>query len=243
MPSIKSLSLLFLLSLAISCLSAESVQLPTQAAKIFLEWLSVSNNGDRNAMAAFIAKTGWKRDLDAEMAVREDSGGQDVVEVVDSAPQTFVAKTRNRKDSLELMVKLVVSTDARPHILILGQYEIPPGTTYQRYPLSAGIRQHVVDETRKALTETYVDAPLGQRMAAAIERNNKNGRYSQLQEGELLAEAITDDLHAISHDLHLNLYFYLFPQPKTEISNAEAMGSQRWMSGASKGSRDIARPA
>jgi hypothetical protein len=228
MRFVKSLAAVFLLTLVTSCLSAESARLPdTQAGKVFSEWLSVSNSGDRNAMAAFIAKTSWKRDLDAEMAAREDSGGQDVVEILDSAPQTLVAKTRNRKDSTELMVKLIVSTDEHPHVLIFGQYEIPSGSTYGSYPITADIRQHVIEETRKALTETYVDATIGQRMAVAIERNNKSGRYNQAQEGELLAEAITNDLHAISRDPHLNLYFYLFPQPQPNTNVAASEDSVR----------------
>jgi C-terminal processing protease CtpA/Prc len=52
---------------------------------------------------------------------------------------------------------------------------------------------------------------VGERIAKTIVEKAKAGAYDRYKAAELLAEALNDELHAVSHDRHLNVMFYSVP--------------------------------
>ena len=200
--------------LAVATVRANEVQTPsTSAGRVFNEWLAIANHPDREAMASFIRKYQWSMELDQEMGALTQDGGYDLVAVEQSKPDVFVARVRSRTDGAQLLAKIVVSGTPSIKMLFLGLYDDPGGTPYQPYSLDATSNRAVVSAVLKSVSDMYVDREVGERLSNMLATKLKAGAYDKFSEGELLAQAVNDDLHQVSHDLHLNVLFYLVPQP------------------------------
>lgn len=83
--------------------------------------------------------------------------------------------------------------------------------------VDAAARAAVVDKAAGLLRERYVFPEIGAQAAAKIEGELAAGRYDGLSDGPALAARLSDDLRAVAHDAHLNVFARGGPQPGDEL--------------------------
>jgi Peptidase family S41 len=191
--------------------AAEASIPTTPAGHIFSDWLSIANDHDREAMAAFIKKYSWPMDIDQEMAVLQQHGGYSTVAVEQSELEALAVRVKTLSDGAEFIFKLDISKSQPRKILLFGPYEAPRGTSFVPYKIDAKTNRSLVTKIASAIRDTYFDRAAGERIAKSIIEKAKSGAYDQYVAAEILAEAVNEYLHDISHDQHLNVLFYLVP--------------------------------
>jgi C-terminal processing protease CtpA/Prc len=72
----------------------------------------------------------------------------------------------------------------------------------QLFPL-----HEIIEELIKQLGEKYVFPEKVQEIAASLRQHLEQGIYDDVRDGELLAQMITEQLRAVSHDKHLRLIY------------------------------------
>ena len=82
-----------------------------------------------------------------------------------------------------------------------------PGENPVHVTLDAALRKRVIDEIESGLTEYYVDASVAAKMKEALDAHAGAGDYTGISDGNEVAEKLTGDLRAISHDGHLRVDF------------------------------------
>ncbi len=92
--------------------------------------------------------------------------------------------------------------------------------------LDAAARAKAIETAAAALDTQYVFPDVGAKMAAKLRERHKAGAYAAIASGQKLAETLTADLQAISHDLHLRVMFSpeklpLHPQKPTAAEEAK----------------------
>jgi hypothetical protein len=187
---------------------------PTRAGQVFGEWLFVANHLSRESMAAFIHKYQWAINIDQEMMIEPDRG-YEIVSIELNKPDTLVMRVKSHADGSPLMAKIVVTGTSGTKIVFLGLYDNPENLPFQPVQLDAKSNRNIVGAIGQAVAEKYFDRDAGDRMAKSLAGKVNAGKYDDYREGELLSEAVNDELHGISHDLHLNANFYLVPQPSS----------------------------
>ncbi len=73
----------------------------------------------------------------------------------------------------------------------------------------------------QTLKDSYVDLPLAQQMADALDLHKKQGAYDAISDGDAFAGQLTKDLQAISHDKHLRVDFNPFKMPQRTAPTPE----------------------
>lgn len=74
-------------------------------------------------------------------------------------------------------------------------------------------RAEVVAQLSAKLRAAYVFPEIGERMAEYITGRLEDGVYADIADGETLADQLTEDMHEISHDLHLRVRYSAAPRP------------------------------
>lgn len=72
----------------------------------------------------------------------------------------------------------------------------------QTFPL-----QEIIAELIRQLDEKYVFPEIAQAIAVDLRQQLQQGTYDEIDEGKLLAQAISEHLLAVSHDRHLRLFY------------------------------------
>lgn len=70
-------------------------------------------------------------------------------------------------------------------------------------PISAELRQATVESVARALCDVYVYPEVGRRMADTLLQREARGAYSDLTKAGAIADKLTEDAVAVSHDLHV----------------------------------------
>src|SRR2546426_460794 len=73
--------------------------------------------------------------------------------------------------------------------------------------LDAAARAEVIDGALKALNEAYVFPEVAQKMEQAIRARQQRKEYDSITSARQFAQALTDHLRDVSHDLHLSVTF------------------------------------
>src|SRR5262245_16539640 len=76
----------------------------------------------------------------------------------------------------------------------------------------ANTRVTIIDDVLQKLYDHYIFPEVAQQMAVAIRAKAESGAYDALTTAQALCEGLTDDLQAISRDLHLRLFYSPTPQ-------------------------------
>ncbi|MBC7833977.1 MAG: S41 family peptidase [Phycisphaerales bacterium] len=96
--------------------------------------------------------------------------------------------------------------DAEPGKLLAVMVEgSPPG--HAALPLTAESRTATINGAAKALRDAYVFPETADKMAQSILAKLAAGEYDTITNERALARRLTDDLRAVSHDLHLGVRF------------------------------------
>lgn len=78
-------------------------------------------------------------------------------------------------------------------------------------PLDAKTRDQVIDKAIESLNRSYVYPDVAKKMAEAVRGKQQKGGYSDIVSSIGFARQLTDDLRAVSHDLHLRVDFSYEP--------------------------------
>jgi len=82
------------------------------------------------------------------------------------------------------------------------------------------IRGQIIEKTAKLIVENYVFPDVADRMATTILRKMESGEYGDCQTAVELGGQLTEDLRAISNDLHLAVFYH--PQEAARILEKQA---------------------
>ncbi len=212
------ISLALMLSAPIFASSSPAIP-DTPAGHLLAAWLDAFNSGDRARMDNFIKTYQSPQDIDQEVLNRKFSGGFDLLAIEKSEPTRIVFRAREKDSPAEVVGKLGIKP-AQPLVIdIFGLYQAPPGTKFADFPLDAAERARVVDAVQRSLDEFYVFPETAKKMSVALRAHLMHGDYNTIVDGEVFSARLTNDLHEISHDKHLSVDFYLFPQPELKLDN------------------------
>lgn len=83
----------------------------------------------------------------------------------------------------------------------------PGGAQEADVAVTPAERIEIIDRTLDTIRKTYVSADVAARMDEAVRAHQGHGDYDGITSGRALAEALTRDLRAVSHDGHLGVEF------------------------------------
>jgi hypothetical protein len=92
--------------------------------------------------------------------------------------------------------------------------------------IGAGTRARVIDGVLRRLREGYVFPEKAAEMARAVRERAQRGAYDRMVSAHNFADALTNDLRAVSRDQHL-LVFYLSRGVRDEVPDAEPSAEER----------------
>ncbi|MBK8698206.1 MAG: hypothetical protein IPN29_00970 [Saprospiraceae bacterium] len=101
--------------------------------------------------------------------------------------------------------------------------------------------QHI-RELLQTVTDNYVYPTIAEKAKQHVLTLQEKGAYDTIQKGERLAAALTRDLQAITHDLHLRVFYSPTVLPKQENSAGpspeEIEGFKQMLKGANYGIKE-----
>lgn len=171
------------------------------------------NSGDREAIRPYLDTNAPKflGGLGFLVEVQHESGGFDLRKT-ESATATHIAVIlRERRSGAFLRASMDVE-DAEPHHvagLILDPVD-PPDDVLSPDELAgarvdAARRALLIDGIARDLQAHYIDLDLARQMIAAVRDHAAHGDYDSIDRGWAFARKMTDDLRAISRDIHLHV--------------------------------------
>jgi retinol-binding protein 3 len=101
------------------------------------------------------------------------------------------------------IVCLVLVLALSPLLPTLSQAQ----TTQKDMTIDAGTRADVIDGVQNRLTEGYVFPKKAAEMVAVLRDRTKQGGYEGIVSAQKLADTLTRDLQAVSHDRHLRVVY------------------------------------
>ena len=114
-----------------------------------------------------------------------------------------------RAHLLFLLLAAMLSGSVRP---VPGHTQGPPPDQPDR-SLTPDERVGVIEALGKALQEKYVFPEVGERMAGRLRERLTARAYDTVSSAKSFSRMVTDDLRAIAHDKHLNLFYSAEPIP------------------------------
>jgi hypothetical protein len=93
--------------------------------------------------------------------------------------------------------------------------------------IDAQTRKQVIETALDRLNRAYVDPNVAERMAAAVQQRLANGEYDKITSSSAFAEKLAADLRAVSHDLHLRVYYSHTPLADRPASKPSAEDTER----------------
>jgi len=73
--------------------------------------------------------------------------------------------------------------------------------------VDAAMRTQAIDNLVARLNDHYVFPGKAREMEAVLRQRQHDGKYDAITDGEQLARQLTDDLHGVAHDLHMEVGF------------------------------------
>lgn len=197
----------------------EQAALPdTPAGRCATDYFRAFNSGGEDAMRSFILKyrspsyiqaNPLEKQMEFFRAIRRMSG--DLIPQDHNALSDYevvvTARTARRQGAFATARFKVENVD--PHRLVV--FTIDFGNA-EMAPVDAALIGSTLDSLAGILERFYVLAQMGREMAEMIRRYKSSGRYVGITEGSSLAIKITDDLLAISKDLHLSVHYGQIPK-------------------------------
>lgn len=179
------------------------------------------NGGDREAIRGYLV-TNAPRFIDGLeflVEVQRDSGGFDLRKTESATATEIVAILRERRVGDFLKATMDVAGAEPHHVTGLMLEPTEPAddvlTADERVAanVDAARRASLIDGIARELTAHYVDLDVAKQMVAALRAHAAHGDYDEIERGWALARQWTDDLRAVSHDIHLHVD-YGPPEPE-----------------------------
>jgi len=209
-----------------------SVQLPwdNPASTQFSAWLVAFNSHDHDTLLAYhdayFPLDGASDEvgtIDRTIGLSNHTGGFDVIDVLDSSPGNPAASiTVLREKNRSQYTRAVMQVDTNKETHPVTKFDINPTHTPIKFvprdrkdeferalaPLTPARRWTVVREISDVVRELYIFPEVGEKMIADLEAKvQENGDYDCYEESKAFAQRLTDDMHAISGDKHVDIIF------------------------------------
>lgn len=187
----------------------------TPAGRALSSWLDAFNSGNRPRIESFDeAHLIWWT-LDEWMALRASTGGYKLLSITKSGRLWITFRAREKAGPSQFIGSLVVRSSNPAFIseLVIDPPDRPRA-------IDASERRHVIESAAKLLDEFYVSPDVGHEMAAALRSAQKRGEYRAITDAWVFKTRLSDDLKAISHDLHIRVMY----TPQWLAGTAEAGG-------------------
>ena len=171
----------------------------TPAGHTLRTWLEVLESGDRAQAEHYVKDVDPNEDANGLVSFHNQTGGFVLLSIESSEP-LHLRFTVKEKDS---------PTAA------LGNLT------------DAALRERVLRGVEADLTGSYIDAPVAAKMNAAIEAHDHAGDYNSITDPDAFAIRLTNDLRAVSHDMHLHVDFSPFKMPERQEPTPEEIARER----------------
>jgi hypothetical protein len=180
----------------------------TPAGRTLTAWLAAYNSNDRDRVAAYIRDFKPDVTVDDMLASRAGTGPANLAWLRAVDPLHIRFRVQAPATSQIADINLIVVDGKSPSVTLFAvRQPLPPGAVPADVNVDAALRKQLTDGVSAELRKSYVDPALGGQMADAIRRHAAAGAYDAITDPDLLALHLTDDLRAISHDLHLAVNF------------------------------------
>lgn len=210
----KILCSLFVLLLVFTGQSHAQVATPdTPAGHTLQTWLDAFNSGDRAQIEAYVKNVDHSENVDGMIGFRNQTGGFDLLEIISSEPLHIRFKVKEKGGPTNAVGNILVKDGQPPTVETFGLGAIPPGAVVENVAIDAAMRKRVIDGVISNLNEYYVEPTVAKQMADALKVHEAKGEYASITDGDVLAEHISKDLDAVSHDKHLHVNFAPYKQP------------------------------
>ncbi|HEY5935903.1 MAG TPA: hypothetical protein VIU61_14740, partial [Kofleriaceae bacterium] len=197
----------------------------TPAGKTLQAWLDAFNSADEPRVSKFVADYKFPEPAGALLSFREATGGFELVGIEKSSRLEVQFVVKEKAGPTTAVGWLKVKDGSPAQIDSFGLSAIPPGLTAADMDraLDAPARARVIDAAAAKLTELYVFPDVAKKMAQALRDHQKAGAYDAITQSRAFADLLTEQLRAVSKDLHLRVMFSprVLPATETEPTDAE----------------------
>jgi retinol-binding protein 3 len=216
-PLKKARVALLLPILLVGLVAQDQTTIPdTPAGKVLRAWLDAFNSGDRAKMEAYIKTFDPQQSVERMMGFHDQTGGFDLLGIESSEPLLIKFRVKE-KASPTVGIGRIHLKDAKSEVVESFDLQaIPPGAVVENIKVDTAERQRIIDGVVKNLNEFYVYPDLAQKMADAVRANQKAGDYDAISDPDALADRLTKDLRAVSHDKHLRVDYSPVKLPPEE---------------------------
>jgi retinol-binding protein 3 len=185
----------------------------TPAGHILRAWLDAFNSGDRAKIEAYVKTFDPEKSVDLLLAVRNESGGFDLLGIESSEPKLIKFRAKEKASSTVVIGSLLVNDGQPPTVKNFALRPIPADAVVENVKLDAVARQHVIDGVDSRLKESYVYLETANKMDEALRDHQKHGDYDAVTDGDAFAAQLTEHLQEVSHDKHLRVIYSPYKLP------------------------------
>lgn len=190
--------------------SGGAVSAETAAARCAADFIAMVNAGTPEASRAFeqkwaskgrLAKAGLDERAGRAASLKSEFAPAKVVKVVSSSEGAAVLRVSISGGREAQMTFEMESGEPGKLSTVL----IEAGGPVDSRPVTEEARQEVVRGAARILTTYYVYPEVAEKMAEAVLAKLEAGAYDSCADEAALARKLTEDLRAVSHDLHLRV--------------------------------------
>jgi hypothetical protein len=207
------------LVVSVACAWPQAAAVPeTPAGHALQAWLDAFNSGDRARIQTYLAKYEPTKAVDGTIGFRDQTGGFDLLGI-DKSERLHIEFRVKEKASPTIALGKIEVRDADPAVVVnFSLLAIPPGMTAadMNMKIDAATRARVIDGAVANLNEFYVFPETAKKMEEALRARQKKGAYDDVDDADVFARRLTEDLQEISHDKHLRVNFVPMALPKGE---------------------------
>jgi hypothetical protein len=185
----------------------------TPAGQALSAWLEAFNSGDRARIEAYVQKFDPNNSVERIMSFRGQTGGFDLVAILNSEPSAIKFKVKEKGSSTVAIGYLRMKDGQSTMVESLGVRAIPPDAKEEEVKLDGAERERIVEAASAKLSAYYVYAESARKMANALNKHLKDGDYNEITGGDVFASRLTTDLQAVSHDKHLRVTYSPYKLP------------------------------
>jgi hypothetical protein len=212
--------IVLVLALAPLASSAQVVIPDTPAGRVLSAWLEAFNSADRAQIETYIQEHAAPNDsADAMLDFRNLTGGVELLRIESSEPRAIVYRVKELGRPRHNFGRMVVSATDPPRVTSSFMRVVPPSVTATpNFDIDVVTRDLVIDALIAELRETYVLEDKAEATIDALTRRLAAGEYDAVAHGDELSLLLTEHMHAVSNDQHLNVNFspVAFPAPPAQ---------------------------